>query len=166
MEGLPAARGRPDHQNRGFPVGQKIIYQNPRCSYISGPACRDPPEAPPQTGGGPLGLSGRRPAVARDPQTGYYLKAGPRGPLNGPRGPLKGPRGPSNGSPGSFKRAPGSFKRAPGTRRNLGGYRWGGSARFSEDFRPKPTPGTPLDRRGPARNINLHQKSAPETGRA
>jgi len=25
LEGFPAARGRPDHQNRRFPVGQKII---------------------------------------------------------------------------------------------------------------------------------------------
>ena len=32
LEGFPAARSRPDPQNRRYPVGQKIIYQKPRCT--------------------------------------------------------------------------------------------------------------------------------------
>ena len=31
LEGFPAARGRPDPQNRRSPVGPKIVYQKPRC---------------------------------------------------------------------------------------------------------------------------------------
>ena len=38
LEGFPAARGRPDLQNRRFPVGQKIIYSKPRCSVLTPPS--------------------------------------------------------------------------------------------------------------------------------
>ena len=36
LSGHPAARGRPDPQNRRFPVGQKIIYKKPRCGTSLG----------------------------------------------------------------------------------------------------------------------------------
>ena len=60
----------------------------------------------------------------------------PRGPFKGPRGPLKGPRGPVKGPRGPLK----------GPRNPLKGPR----------VPLKKTPGRPRD-------INLHQKSAPET---
>jgi len=31
LEGFPAARGRPDNRNLRSPVGQKIMYKEPKC---------------------------------------------------------------------------------------------------------------------------------------
>ena len=56
-------------------------------------------------------------------------------------------------TPGSFKRAPGSFQKDPGVLLKDPGRKF--SARFSRDFRPKPTRGAPPQIAGarPARQV-------------
>ena len=96
---------------------------------------------------GPCSRSERLPASGKPRNQGGVRSALPPPELMG---------FPEGGS-GRIQKGPGVLLKDPGVLLKDSGVL------FSLDFRPKPTPGTPLDRRGPPRTSIFHEKSAPQT---